>query len=356
MKRYVFSPSVDVKSSTVYCGDDVLDRLFTGSFLDQYTAIFAVVDQRVSELFAGNLLSGVLDKTPVYLFPRGERHKTMRQAQRIHEWLWQHQVDRKCLLLGIGGGVVTDIAGFVTSTHKRGIAYVPIPTTLLAQVDAAIGGKTAVNLRGIKNVVGTFQPPAMVVCDSRFLVSLRPAQVREGLVEAFKVFAVRDQSTFEKHSSNLPRLLRGDGLNNVIADAIAVKLAVVNADPHEQGLRRVLNFGHTAGHALESSAGWSHGKSVALGMMVALVLSKKQVSLSQRDFVKVWDAITTIYHSRWTNIPEAARLWECILHDKKRTGSQVNFVLMPRCGAHRIVPVTFGQFEQALLETERILR
>lgn len=355
MKRFLCRYQTNNAASPIYCGTGALDRPISPKFIGQFSAVFAVVDKRVYGLHSEGILNDLLERTPVYHFPRGEKHKTLPRAQRILEWLWENKADRKCLLLGIGGGVVTDITGFVASCYKRGVSYVSIPTTLLAQVDAAIGGKTAVNLRGTKNIVGSLFAPAMVVCDSRFLASLRTAHIKEGLVEAIKIFALRDRRLFDEHAANLNGLLKRQGLESLIANAVSAKLEVVNADPYETGLRRVLNFGHTTGHALELVAGWSHGRSIALGMMVALILSRHLVSLSQADCDAVWHALSAIYDSRDRDVPDVDPLWTSIQHDKKRTGTQINFILMPRCGSYRIEPVTYKQFKRALMETsERI--
>ncbi|TFH55484.1 MAG: 3-dehydroquinate synthase, partial [Candidatus Zixiibacteriota bacterium] len=272
-------------------------------------------------------------------------------------WLWEKEADRDSLLLGIGGGVVTDITGFAASCYMRGVAYVAVPTTLLAQVDAAIGGKTAVNLHDTKNIIGSYHVPQMVICDSRFLSSLRTEQIKEGLVEAVKVFAASDRQLFWKHAPNLQSLIGRQDLHYLIADAINAKLGIVNADPNEKGLRRMLNFGHTTGHAVEAVADWSHGMSVAFGMLVALMLSQQYSSLSRGEYDQMWSAITAIYNHFDAAALDSELLWEKIKHDKKRSGEQINFVLLPRCGTHRIVPINHAQFKRSLAETrERISR
>jgi len=357
MKKFIYAPRHQSVATPVCCGSDIVDRLINPRFLKRFTAVYAVVDERVHELHSQSVLKHLLDGVSVYVFPRGERHKSLARLQRLLNWLWENEADRDSLLLGIGGGVVTDIAGFAASCYMRGVAYVAVPTTLLAQVDAAIGGKTAVNLHSTKNVVGSFYVPQMVICDSRFLSSLRTEQIKEGLVEAIKVFAASDRGLFEQHAPNLQSLIGGQDLNHLIANAIDAKLAIVNADPYEKGLRRVLNFGHTTGHAVEAVDGWSHGKSVAFGMLVATMLSQRYSSLSPREHNQMWSAITAIYDHFNAAALDAELLWEKIKHDKKRSGGQINFVLLPRCGTHQIVPINYAQFRCSLAETrERISR
>ncbi len=355
MKRFLFTPLHPPVTAPIYSGADIIDKLATPRFLKQFSAVCAVVDERVFELYSQSILKHMLAGVPVYLFPRGERHKSLARLQRLLSWLWENEADRESLVLGIGGGVVTDITGFVASCYMRGVAYVAVPTTLLAQIDAAIGGKNAVNLHNTKNVVGSFHAPRMVICDSRLLSSLRTEQIKQGLVEAIKVFSASDRRLFAKHVPNLQFLIGRQDLNHLIADAINAKLAIVNADPYEKGLRRVLNFGHTTGHAVEAVAGWSHGKSIAFGMLIALTLSQLYSSLSQRDFNQMWSAIIAIYDHFDAAALDAELLWEKIKHDKKRSGKQINFVLLPRCGTHQIVPISCAQFKRSLAETrERI--
>jgi 3-dehydroquinate synthase len=355
MKRFLFRPVHPSVTTPIYTGSDILDRVATPHVFKQFTAVYAVVDERVYELYSRNVLKQILDDVPVHLFPRGERHKSLARLQRILNWLWENEADRDCLLLGIGGGVVTDITGFAASCYMRGVAYVAVPTTLLSQIDAAIGGKTAVNLHNTKNVVGSFYVPRMVICDNRLLASLRAEQIKQGLVEAIKVFAASDRPLFEKHTSDLQALIDRLDLQHLIADAISAKLAIVNADPYERGLRRLLNFGHTTGHAVEAVAGWLHGKSVAFGMLVALILSQRSTSLSREECSQMWSAVTSLYDRFNAESLDAELLWENIRHDKKRSGRQTNFVLLPRCGDFQVVSISYAQFKRAFAETrERI--
>jgi 3-dehydroquinate synthase len=355
MKRFLYTPLRPSVAAPIYAGADIVNKLATPRFLKRFSAVYAVVDERVCDLYSQGILKQTLDGVQVRLFPRGERHKSLAQLRRLVNWLWENEADRDCLLLGIGGGVVTDITGFAASCYMRGVAYVAMPTTLLAQVDAAIGGKTAINLHNTKNIIGSFHAPQMVICDSRFLSSLRPEQIKQGLVEVIKVFAATDRRLFEKHAPSLRSLFDGRNLLDLIADAISAKLAVVNADPYEKGLRRMLNFGHTTGHAVEAVAGWSHGKSVAFGMLVALRLSQRYSRLAPSESDEMWSAITAIYGRFDTAALDAGLLWERIKHDKKRSGERFNFVLLSRCGACRIVPISYAEFRRSLAETlERI--
>ncbi|TFH65089.1 MAG: 3-dehydroquinate synthase, partial [Candidatus Zixiibacteriota bacterium] len=156
MKRFLFTPLHQPVTTPIYSGTDIIDKLVTPRFLKRFSAVYAVVDERVDELYSKGVLKHLLNGVSVYVFPRGERHKSVARLQRLLNWLWEKEADRDSLLLGIGGGVVTDITGFAASCYMRGVAYVAAPTTLLAQVDAAIGGKTAVNLHDTKNIIGSY--------------------------------------------------------------------------------------------------------------------------------------------------------------------------------------------------------
>jgi 3-dehydroquinate synthetase len=213
--------------------------------------------------------------------PDGEAAKTVGTAER----LWREMVaaggKRDSRLLAFGGGSVGDLAGFVAGCFLRGISFVQVPTTLLAQVDAAIGGKTAVDLPEGKNTVGLFHHPEMVVAETAFLKTLPPGELRSGLVESIKMAALLDLGLLARIEEDLPALLAGDpaALAPVAAAAAAAKVAVVERDPEESGERALLNFGHTLGHAIESAAGYTglrHGEAVAYGILFALRLARRR--------------------------------------------------------------------------------
>ncbi len=356
VKKFLFVPQLPKVKSPVYCGSGALNKLVAEDLERSFTSVHAVIDARVMELYGTALVNNYLGNAEVYSFPRGERHKSYNRFLSLLRWLHSHEVDRGGLLIGIGGGVVTDIAGLTASTYKRGIAYIAVPTTILAQVDAAIGGKTAINLGNTKNVVGTIYPPRMVICDNMFLPSLGSSQIKDGVVEALKVFAAYDRRLFSKYSIRAGQLIAGQGLDAMIADAIQGKLSIVNSDPLEKGQRQILNLGHTTGHALEVVCGWSHGKAVTLGILVALVLSRRIAALPAKDFQMIWDCFAGIYGRFDLNGVAASMLWQKIKHDKKRSGDRINFVLLNACGSYRLATVTEGQFTRAFQETGEMIQ
>ncbi len=213
--------------------------------------------------------------------PDGEAAKTPAQAERLWDQMLSLGGKRDSRVVAFGGGSVGDLAGYVAGCFLRGIEFIQLPTTLLAQVDAAIGGKTGVNLQAAKNSVGLFHHPAEVIADTRFLSTLPPAEVRSGLLETIKMAIVLDVELFERLEADLELLLSGDPgpLAPVVAAAVRAKIAVVENDPGESGARMLLNFGHTLAHALESAldyGGLRHGEAVGYGMLFALRLAERR--------------------------------------------------------------------------------
>ena len=235
-----------------------------------------VTSRTVGKLYADQLIASFSGRTAVTLIsiPDGERAKTPAMLARVLEQFAKAGADRKSCVIALGGGMIGDLAGFAASVYMRGIPVVQIPTTLLAQVDAAIGGKTAVNLAAGKNLVGTFHQPRLVIADTAVLQTLPSRELRAGFFEVIKCGAIRDAALFRTMERDATSLLAGNeaALARVIAAAVKVKAKVVAADEKESDLRRILNFGHTIGHALEAATGYRallHGEAVGLGMIAA---------------------------------------------------------------------------------------
>ena len=245
--------------------------------------LFVVSTPRVLTLHGGSLaaLRTAAARLRVLEVPEGEEAKSLAVAERLWNEMLLGGGKRDSRLLAFGGGSVGDLGGFAAGCFLRGIGFAQLPTTLLAQVDAAIGGKTAVDLPGGKNTVGVFLHPDLVVCDSALLATLPRAELRSGLVEVIKMAALLDPPLLAAVESGLARLLAGDplALAPVVAAGAAAKIAVVERDPDERGDRRLLNFGHTLGHAIESAAGYQgllHGEAVAYGILFALRLARRR--------------------------------------------------------------------------------
>lgn len=261
----------------------------------------------------------------------GERSKTLTVLEQLAERMASTGADRNCAVIAFGGGVTGDLAGLLASMYMRGIALFQIPTTLLAQVDAAIGGKTGVNLRAGKNLLGTFHQPRAVICDPELLVTLPDRELRAGLFEVIKCGVIRDRKLFEALEQKKQAIMARDPqlLQRLILDSARIKAHVVSADERESDLRRILNFGHTIGHALEADTGYKHflhGEAVGWGMaaaaMIGTAVRKTPPDVAQR-------IVSTVL--AYSPLPEVNSRGEDIVKrlqaDKKTVSGKVNFVL-----------------------------
>jgi 3-dehydroquinate synthase len=274
--------------------------------------------------------------------PGGEDTKRLAPLEALAEEMVACGADRSSLILAFGGGIVNDMAGFLAAIFMRGIPVIQIPTTLLAQVDAAVGGKTGVNLAGGKNLLGAFHQPLAVLIDPGALDTLPDREYRAGLYEVIKCGVIRDAALFHYLAGERDAVLRHvpEALDRIIADSVRVKAEVVTADERESDLRRILNFGHTFGHALEAETAYTrflHGEAVAFGMRAAVYLAQMTGHLSAEDSVDILQAI-----ENYGPIPPVAgisadHLLARLAHDKKTLMGNVHFVLPVRIGDVAIV-------------------
>jgi 3-dehydroquinate synthase len=241
-----------------------------------------ISDSRVAELYGRAALDSLGEtgqRTELFVFPAGEWNKSRQTWAELSDALLAAGFGRDTVVVGLGGGVTGDLAGFVAATFMRGVPVVQLPTTVLAMVDSSVGGKTGVDAHDAKNAIGSFHHPALVLADPDLLVTLAPFQRTAGLAESVKMAAMRDAGLFEWIASSAPELRDGDpdAITRLIAQSVGLKAAVVEADPKENGERAILNFGHTAGHALETLSGFSllHGEAVAQGMRLEARLGER---------------------------------------------------------------------------------
>jgi 3-dehydroquinate synthase len=275
-------------------------------------------------------------KTPIYVIRPGERSKSMAAMSEVLTFLERQKVDRAGCVIAVGGGTVGDIAGFAAAIWQRGIRVVQVPTSLLAMVDSSIGGKTGVNGKRSKNAIGAFWQPAAVISDLAFLETLPPVNYRDAFAEVVKYAVAMDHSLFELLLKARERLLEGDraALERVVFQCVMAKALVVAKDEREQGPRAILNYGHTAGHALEAASGFriSHGRAVAFGMRVAARIALS-MDLCGRRLVESQDAMLTAY-----GLPDRpprvdlARVLAAIPRDKKARRGKVAWVMPRRLG------------------------
>ena len=290
----------------------------------------------------------------VVVLPDGEDQKTLRNWQRLLDELVALEAQRDATVLALGGGVIGDMAGFAAASYMRGIRVVQVPTTLLAQVDAAIGGKTGVNLPAGKNLIGAFHQPAAVVVDVDTLATLDPRDYRAGLAEVVKYGAIRDAGFFqwlEQEAEALAARLP-DALSEAIERSVANKAEVVAADEREAGERALLNFGHTFGHALETATAYQrfrHGEAVAIGMSLAARLSEL-LSLAPTGTAERLDALL-VRLGLSTALPadqEPGRLLELMRLDKKNVADQIRLILLERIGKAVLRPCSPDDIREVL--------
>lgn len=290
--------------------------------------------------------------SPIISIRPGEDSKSLAEVERIYERLYASNVERGATVAAAGGGVVCDVAGFAAATFLRGCRFVALPTTLLAQVDAAIGGKTGVDFKGAKNLIGSFHPASDVYVDHRFLNTLDDSGIREGLAEMVKIAMVRDEGLFAK----LQSLEVTDGIPSkpeLIRRAIRQKIAVVAADPWERtGRRALLNFGHTAGHALESAVSYTipHGECVAIGMMVEARIAENLGLLDRGARKAMGETLQRLGLPMYLPTVEARAIVKAMRHDKKRSGGTIRMIMLTRIGEGELAPVEEGAIHQALME------
>lgn len=345
----------DDHSYEIIIGRNAMDRagilLARGTWASSY---FIITDSNVSALHGKRIqeqLAAVDLPAGMIVFPAGEESKNIRTALWIVEELIRLGADRNSGLIGLGGGVVGDLTGFVASTFMRGLPYINIPTSLLAQVDSSIGGKTAIDLPAGKNLMGTFHQPKMVFIDLAFLETLPEKEFTNGIGEIVKYGVIDDSRFFQELQDGTGMLRERDMgfLEGVVAKSCSIKKRIVEIDETEKGVRRFLNFGHTIGHALEAEAGYrlAHGEAVAIGMTAAAMISRKMNYLPAAEARKIETLLQALglpFHIPGDLSTEG--ILSRMKVDKKKSKNAVNFVLLKNLG----VPFVNGGVSQALVE------
>lgn len=333
-----------LRDAKIYVGGHVED---IGQILTAQE-VFILTDRnlypRVRGLFPGQ---------PIFQVVPGDYSKSLRVATSVYRWLEDGHADRNAFLLGIGGGVVTDLAGFVACTYLRGIRLGLVPTTLLSQVDAAIGGKNALNLDGFKNVIGTVYQPEFIFCDHGFLGTLSSEERSGGASEMIKDTIIDDRAQFDYMLSHAEQVLQVDHavLDPLIAWCIKMKKKFIEADEFDHDERRKLNFGHTWGHAVEAITGIHHGYAVAIGMVFATKFAV-HLGLCQEDTLQALLQILAAYH-----LPTETKVLKWVVldtveRDKKREDEHINFIFPKRVGETVVVPISREQLRAYVSQLE----
>ncbi len=295
-----------------------------------------MVDENTMEHCYPLLMQNVpsLSGIEVFQVESGEENKTIEVCTQLWMALNEINADRKVLVMNLGGGVLGDMGGFVASTYKRGVDFINIPTTLLSQVDASVGGKLGVDLAGVKNIVGVFNNPKAVFVNTEFLFTLPAREVKSGFAEVIKHGLIQDKNYFEALKSTQPSDFNW---NEIVFKSVNIKNDVVLEDPKEAGLRKVLNFGHTLGHGLEThrmlhGERLLHGEAIAVGMICAAYLSNKLSTLSADELQEISMFIKSYFPMKAIGSDEVEPILEYMLKDKKNEGKDIQFVLLDSIG------------------------
>ena len=279
----------------------------------------------------------------------GEEIKTLDTVSDIYEHLVSFGADRSTFIVGIGGGIVCDITGFAASTFLRGVRFGFVATTLLAQVDASVGGKNGVNFKGYKNMVGLFRQPEFVICDPELLKTLPKKEISCGLAEIVKHAAIADADLvayLEKHAEDILALDR-QAIEKLVRVSVRIKSSIVNRDETEKGERRLLNFGHTFGHAIEKVSGAVHGEAVSMGMVIASALSVEKGLLSAEEDQRLRAVLKNLKLPTRLEV-QPQKILDAIAKDKKRAGDRIHFVLLNGIGNALVEQLSFEELRGAL--------
>lgn len=327
--------AITATGAPVFYGQNAYKKL--NSYLSENKAskIFILVDSNTHNYCLSAFMSKLKTESPIEVIEidAGEEHKNLETCLQVWNVLSELGADRKSLMLNLGGGVVTDLGGFVASCFKRGISYINIPTTLLAMVDASVGGKTGVDLGNLKNQIGVINNSQMVLIDSTFLESLPANEMRSGLAEILKHGLIRD----EKYWNKLTALsdLNLEDLDGIIKESVNIKEEIVTRDPEEKNLRKTLNYGHTLGHAIESyflshpeKPTLLHGEAVAAGMILATYISSELKGFPQKKLREVTTSILDMYGKVKFEQEDIGEIIELMKFDKKNEYGKINFVLL----------------------------
>lgn len=306
---------------------------------NNYSNLFIIVDSNTNEFCLPKLLPNIATELTIEIieFDAGEVNKNIETCIQIWNVLTELGADRKSLLLNLGGGVVTDLGGFVASTFKRGIDFINIPTTLLSMVDASVGGKTGVDLGNLKNQIGVINTPKMVLIDTTYLETLSQIEMRSGLAEILKHGLIFDKA-YWKQFLDLSKIDYAD-FDQIIFDSIKIKNEIVIQDPNEKGIRKALNFGHTLGHAIESyflenetKKTLLHGEAIAIGMVLESYISLQKKLISENEYLEIKTVINAIFEQVVFEEKDINPILDLLIHDKKNEYGTIKFVLLDGIG------------------------
>ena len=347
------------RSYPIHIGTDLIDQPSLFTACEKATSIYIVTNTTVAPLYAARLTKTLKTFGKVVrtiTLPDGESYKDWKNLQLIFDDLLKFGADRQTMLVALGGGVIGDMTGFAAASFMRGIRFIQVPTTLLAQVDSSVGGKTGINHPLGKNMIGAFHQPVAVIADLNTLKTLPPRELSAGLAEVVKHGVIADAQFLDWIEANAAALLACDttALGHAVLRSCEIKSAVVSADEREGGIRATLNFGHTFGHAIEAGLGygeWLHGEAVGCGMVMGADLSHRLNHISKPELERLTKIIQAM------NLPivppkfGAARYMELMQVDKKTEGGQIRYVVLEKIGRAQIQSVADALVLETLTST-----
>ena len=315
-------------------GYEALNNLLSEN---NYSSIFILTDEHTNELCLPKLLATIVTEITIEIIEieAGEENKNITTCVELWSILSDFGADRKSVLLNLGGGVVTDIGGFVAATFKRGIDFINIPTTLLGMVDASVGGKNGIDLGNLKNQIGTITNPKLLVIDSSYLETLSDKEMKSGLAEMLKHGLIYDRNYWNEFL-NISEIDYAN-FDKLIYRSIEIKNEIVSQDPTENGIRKALNFGHTLGHAIEShflnsKTRLLHGEAIAIGMELESYIATEKNLLSQEEFNEIKTVLKNTYNSHFFSETDVNAIIDLLIHDKKNEYGKVQFALIEKIG------------------------
>ncbi len=332
---------VNIKTNTsdVFIGDDAFSVL--NEYLRAYhnAKIFILVDENTLEHCVTELITQneILHNAEILEIDSGEENKTLDVCYQLWKTLAEYKADRNALLINLGGGVITDMGGFIASTYKRGISFINVPTTLLSQIDASVGGKTGVDFEGLKNIIGVFNEPKGVFIYPNFLKTLDKRQMLSGYAEALKHALIKDVEYWEELKDGM--LSDAENWTKLITRSVNIKNEIVLSDPLEKGERKLLNFGHTIGHAVESfslendKVPLCHGEAIAIGMICESYISNMINDLTAVELENVSSTINSFYSAYTLDESNYHSYIELMKNDKKNESNKINFTLLSSIGS-----------------------
>jgi 3-dehydroquinate synthase len=337
----ILEVKAESKTSKIIFGEK-LKNLY--SYVEGKKAII-LTDSNIVRYYSKDFPAGI----PIIEMGLGEKNKTLNTIEMIMGKLVEYEADRTSFLVGIGGGIVCDVAGFAASIYMRGIPFGFVSTTLLSQVDASVGGKNGVNYEGYKNMVGVFNQPEFVICDSSLFTTLDKEEFRSGFAEIIKAGVIKNTDLFNfcKNNSEAGLANNGEVITQMVYEAVKIKALVVEADEKEKGERRLLNFGHTFGHALEKKTSILHGQAVSIGMVLAAKVSQQLGMITQKEVDEIITVIASFGLPTRSEVP-VDELYNAMHQDKKREGESIHLVLLESIGKAVTKKISYNELQKII--------